>query len=179
MGDIPRPLDHEQFTRLLLSSEREVFRYIVALVPNLDDAQEIWQETAVALWRKIDQYDPARPFSAWACRFALNESRAFQRKTHRWRSFMDDDVAEALLSRRERIQGRLDRRRELLQHCLGELSGEHRTLIQSYYYRRDSVQAMAEGSGRTAEAIYKVLQRIRHALLKCMSRDDETPEAAS
>jgi paraquat-inducible protein B len=30
-------------------------------------------ETAIALWEKFDAYDPAQPFTPWACRFALNK----------------------------------------------------------------------------------------------------------
>ena len=61
-----------QFLRLFLSSERELFRYVTALVPNVGDAEEIVQQTAVELWKKFDQYDPQQPFAPWACRFAIN-----------------------------------------------------------------------------------------------------------
>ena len=42
---------HERFTRLLLESEPVMLRSILVLVPDLSDAREIVQETAVALWR--------------------------------------------------------------------------------------------------------------------------------
>ena len=70
----------EQFMRLFLASERELLRYIMATIPRLSDAQDVLQETAVALWRKIDAYDPTVPFTPWACRFASNEIRAFLRR---------------------------------------------------------------------------------------------------
>ena len=52
-----------QFLRLFLSSERELFRYVAALVANVDDAEEIVQQTAVVLWEKFDQYDHRQPFT--------------------------------------------------------------------------------------------------------------------
>ena len=61
--------------RLLLKSERELLRYVMVLVPNVNDARDVLQETAIALLRTIDKYDPDRPFVPWACRFALNEAR--------------------------------------------------------------------------------------------------------
>ena len=36
-------------------------------------AHDIVQQTAIALWEKFDAYDPAQPFTPWACRFALNK----------------------------------------------------------------------------------------------------------
>ena len=65
----------QQFIRLFLQSERELVRYVMVFVPNVADARDVIQETAAALWQKFDQYDPQKPFVAWACRFALNEAR--------------------------------------------------------------------------------------------------------
>ena len=63
----------QQFLSLFLRSEREIFRYVAALVPNVTDAEDIVQQTAIALWEKFGSYDPAQPFTPWACRFALNK----------------------------------------------------------------------------------------------------------
>src|SRR5678816_4304895 len=65
----------QRFLSLFLRSEREIFRYVAALVPNMADAEDIVQQTALALWEKFDSYDPSQPFTPWACRFALNKTR--------------------------------------------------------------------------------------------------------
>lgn len=57
------PADQQEFLRVFLANEREILRYVVALVPNLADAQEIVQQTAVVLLEKFDQYDRSRPFA--------------------------------------------------------------------------------------------------------------------
>ena len=99
----PQPLAQEEFLRLLLRSEREILRYVMAIVPHLPDAQEIVQETAVSLWKQVDKYDPERPFVPWACRFAANHAKEFLRKRGRWMGFLDEEVAELLLQRREQL----------------------------------------------------------------------------
>ncbi|MBC7911970.1 MAG: hypothetical protein H7Y30_15790, partial [Pyrinomonadaceae bacterium] len=40
----------QRFLSLFLRSEREIFRYVAALVPNVADAEDIVQQTALALW---------------------------------------------------------------------------------------------------------------------------------
>src|SRR6059058_2486386 len=65
----------QRFLSLFLRSEREIFRYVAALVPNAADAEDIVQQTALALWEKFDAYDPSQPFTPWACRFALNKAK--------------------------------------------------------------------------------------------------------
>ena len=78
-------LEHDVFLRLLLDSEREILRYVMAIVPRADDAREIFQETAVALWKQIEKYDPSLPFTPWACRFAANKAKEYLRKQGRWK----------------------------------------------------------------------------------------------
>ena len=74
-----------EFIALLLQSEREVLRYVLALVPEVPVAREIVQGTAIELWRKFAEYDRARPFTPWACRFALRQVQTHLRRAQRWR----------------------------------------------------------------------------------------------
>ncbi len=50
----------QRFLSLFLRSEREIFRYVAVLVPNVTDAEDIVQQTALALWEKFDAYDPSQ-----------------------------------------------------------------------------------------------------------------------
>jgi RNA polymerase sigma-70 factor (ECF subfamily) len=167
--DNPSSLSQEQFMRLFLQSEREILRYVMAIVPNVADARDIVQETALALWKGIDKYDPSRPFIPWACRFALNEARMFLRTDGRRRR-LRDEVAGLLEARRVEIAPELDARRSHLRDCLERLPEEHRRLIRSYYFDDETIAAIAAEAGRTTEAIYKALQRIRTALEQCIER---------
>src|SRR5579862_6568829 len=83
-----------RFLGLFLSSERELFRYVAALVPNVADAEEIVQQTAVALWKKFDQFDPAQPFTPWACRFAINFVKQWAASRERWKKLLAAGLAE-------------------------------------------------------------------------------------
>lgn len=154
---------------MFLQSERELLRYVMALVPNPTDARDILQETAIALWNAIDKYDPGRPFIPWASRFALNEARLFLRSERR-RRLLEDDVADLLEKRRLDHSARFDRRRDHLLECLRRLPADEFELIRSYYFDETPITALAIQSGRTPDAIYKALQRIRLALHGCIER---------
>ena len=58
--------DPSLFVRLLLQHQNDLLGYILPLVGCLDDAQDVLQETATALWQKFDRYDPGRPLIARA-----------------------------------------------------------------------------------------------------------------
>ncbi len=168
-----------EFLRLFLASQKDIFRYIAVLVPFLQDAEDILQQTAMALWLKYDAYDPSYPFTPWACRFALLEVKEFLRRNRKWHALLDDDLACQLLARREAMAAEMDRRFVHLAGCLEKLSPQQRSLIEGYYYQRQSVEDLAAAVRRTVDAIYKSLQRIRQTLLECvttsMRREESRP----
>ena len=174
----PPPLTHEQFMRLFLSAERELLRYVMALVPNVNDARDVVQETAVALWQAIGKYDPSRPFVPWACRFALNEARLHLRTESRRKRFIEEDVAAMLDARRVEIADPLDTRREYLQGCLKSLPDDQRQLVRGYYFEEENIDTLAAHLNRGTEAIYKSLQRIRQTLHQCIERKLQTERKA-
>lgn len=156
--------EQKQFLSLFLQSEREIFRYVAALVPNITDAEDIVQQTAMALWQKFDDYDRAQPFTPWACRFALNKVRQWVERRQRWQALLDKGLAEELAERREELNPEIELRLRHLEACVRRLPQTQRALLEGYYYERASIDQLAERSGRTAAATYKMLQRIRHSL---------------
>jgi RNA polymerase sigma-70 factor (ECF subfamily) len=159
-----------KFLRLFLSSERELFRYVAALVPNLADAEEIVQQAVVALWGKFDQYDDALPFAPWACRFALNVAKQWAARRQKWQALLADGLAEELTRRREELRPQFEARIRHLDGCLEKLPAEQRGIVEGYYFRRESVEAIAGRARRSVDAVYKGLQRIRAALRGCIER---------
>jgi RNA polymerase sigma-70 factor (ECF subfamily) len=168
----------QRFLSLFLRSEREIFRYVAALVPNVTDAEDIVQQTAIALWEKFDAYDPAQQFTPWACRFALNKARQWIERRQRWQALLDGGLAEELIQRREALRPELEVRLKHLEGCLGKLRDDQRSLIEGYYYHRTGIEMLSEGSGRTVAATYKALQRIRQTLLICVDRS-ASPEGTA
>jgi RNA polymerase sigma-70 factor, ECF subfamily len=158
----------QRFLSLFLSSEREIFRYVAALVPNVADAEDIVQQTAMALWEKFDAYDPAQPFTPWACRFALNKARQWIERRQRWQALLQRGLAEELEQRRQELKPQFELRLRHLEACLGKLPQGQRWLVEGYYYERTDIESLAVRSGKTKAATYKMLQRIRHTLQLCV-----------
>src|SRR6266446_9271028 len=120
----------QRFLSLFLRSEREIFRYVAALVPNVTDAEDIVQQTALALWEKFDAYDPNQPFTPWACRFALNKTKQWIERRQKWQALLEAGLAEELAQRREELRPELETRLKHLEGCLGKLPEEHRFMVE-------------------------------------------------
>ncbi|MDP6633963.1 MAG: sigma-70 family RNA polymerase sigma factor [Phycisphaerae bacterium] len=159
--------NHERFTRLLIQHEPELLRCALVAVPNRADARDVLQECSVALWRRFSEYDPERPFANWALGFVRMEVRRFLRKSGR-RARLTVRAAELLLQDEQRHAAELDERESFLKHCVDALPESHRQLLGGYYSDEYPVSELSQRTGRSVDAVYKMLQRIRHALHKCI-----------
>jgi RNA polymerase sigma-70 factor, ECF subfamily len=159
-----------EFARLLVSNDRELRRYIAMLVPRRDCVEEILQQTAAVLWEKFAEYDRKREFLPWAIRFAYFEVLNFRKNLARSRFVYSDEVLNALAQTREEISTELQHRRLALQHCLGKLPTEDRSLPERRYSDSSTVKALADETGRTVKALYRRLDRIRESIVACVNQ---------
>jgi RNA polymerase sigma-70 factor, ECF subfamily len=176
-----RPANEQQahFLRLFLACERDVFRSVAVLVPSVDDADEIVQQTAVALWEKFEQYDPQQPFAPWACGFAVNIARQWMARRQRWKSVLEGNLTNDLLRRRSELRPVLNERLVNLERCIERLPDEQRRMLEQYYFRRMPIDSIAHEFRRSVDAVYKSLQRIRRSLRGCMERTGDGDIAAT
>ena len=66
-----------EFSQQLTQIQRKLYSYILSLVPNRTEAQDILQESNFVLCRKAEEYDKDRNFQAWAFRIARYQVMAF------------------------------------------------------------------------------------------------------
>ncbi len=158
---------YERFTRLFLHYEPEILRAVMMFVPGRADARDIVQETAVALWQQFEQYDPARPFANWAIGYARIQVRRWFRDSQR-ENRLSERAVEALLIADEECADDKEKRDAALRECLSAMPANSREIIEGYYFSERSVEALATNHGRSVDAIYKTLQRLRAGLLDCI-----------
>ena len=159
---------YERFTRLFLEHEPEILQAVLVFVPQRADARDIVQETAVTLWQQFEQYDATRPFANWAIGYARMQVRRFLRSGAR-RAVLSEHAVELIESAQDERAGRKEQRDTALRECLEQLPPASREIIEGYYLQERTVEALAATHRRSAEAIYKTLQRLRAALLDCIN----------
>jgi RNA polymerase sigma-70 factor (ECF subfamily) len=161
--------DRKRLVALLTAHQRQVFSYIYTLVPNVNDAEDMLQETNMVICDKFHEFTPGTDFLAWACRIAWWQIRYAQQKYARSKVFTDDKVMEAVATTTAEIAGELDARQEALRTCLQRLSDRDRRTVLSRYEPGGGVPHAAQESGRTVQATYKALSRIRSVLFACVT----------
>lgn len=163
--------DVEAFIRLLALHERALTMYVVSLVPSSSDAQDILQETKIALWRSMDSFEMGSNFGAWARKTAFYRILDYRKRKGREKDRLcfTDKCYELLSQDYEARADALEERREKLRDCIVKLSPRHREILTLRYFRDASVEEVATRVSRSVDATYRVLSRIRLALRTCIN----------
>jgi len=162
--------EKEQFVRLLANHERRIYAYILSLVPNWADADEIFQETNVRLWRDFAEFETGTNFAAWATRVAYFQVLTWRKRAARHQLVFDDSILQSIAERHETVLPQAESRHRALGDCIQELTTNSRELLSQCYAPGARVKEVAKSTGRTGPAVYKALQRIRAALRNCVER---------
>jgi len=160
----------ETFVRLLMRYERDLYRYVVSLLPRTAECDDVMQETASILWKKFSDYDTERPFLPWAMRFAYFEVLKVRRKKGRSRLIFSDELVTKLADEYPVADPLLESRRKALEECLGKLCDADRNLIAGRYSAGQTVRDLAESEGRPVQKLYYALEKIRKGLMECIER---------
>ena len=160
----------KELMRLMVEHQRRLFAYIYALVPNRQDASDILQETSLVICEKFHDFRPGTDFVAWATRIAFWEVRRARQKYARSKVVFDQEVVDALAETVGAMQGELDVRHEALAHCLKRLPDRDREMVLLRYEPGSGVEEAARRVGRSMDAAYKALARIRKLLMDCVTQ---------
>ncbi len=162
---------HDLFVERYVRCQDRIYAYVATLLPNRADAEEVFQQTSLILWKKWQQFDPNRDFVRWACGMAHLEVRAFLRK-HRdkGRVYLSEDVLAQVAEVRLEVPEMLEQRRHALRHCLEQLRQEKRRLLERCYAGTDTIKTIAADLGQPPNALYMILKRLRRTLFDCINR---------
>jgi RNA polymerase sigma-70 factor, ECF subfamily len=170
MLTVPRQISSEDFATLYSKYHLDLLRYVLTLLPDRQQAEDIVQETARLLWQKLDQYDPAQPFWPWARKFAHFEVLKVRKRDAIRAKYFSDELVEQLAEERAAHEPRLSAQRDALADCLGKLDERSRQLLVHRYSHDVTLQELAEQQAKSANALYLAVHRIRRRLIECVNR---------
>src|SRR4051794_12379510 len=166
----PSELDREEFARMFPRNARRIYGFIMTLVFNHHDAEEVFQNTNVILWNKFDDFQPGSNFFAWASRIAYYEVLSLMKQKRRSHTF-SDEALELLANEAVTISDKSSERYDALEECLEKLTPADRELLQERYFRQRPPKQIAAIQARSVHSVYRALARIHNVLLNCVQRN--------
>jgi RNA polymerase sigma-70 factor, ECF subfamily len=162
-------MTHDEFLALFLTCEVDLAAFVVSVVRDWNRAEDIVQEVALVLWRKIDEFDRARSFGAWARGIAEKEIMKDHGRWLRRPRSLPPEAISAVRAACDELEPRADERLEAMQRCLEHLDHRARQLVDLRYADDLPLADVAARTGRSLAAVTKSLLRLREALERCVS----------
>ena len=152
------------FEELLERNRARLARIARAYAPGAD-AQDLYQEILLQIWKSLDRFEGRSHPDTWAFRIALNTAMTWRRR---------QSVRPALVSDRgapdasDRVEPSVDAARDplrILDEFLASLSKTHRALLL-LYLEDLSYREMAEILGISESHVGVKLNRIKQAFIE-------------
>lgn len=158
---------HDQFLRLYAECEVALHTFVRSMLPTREEALEVMQEVIVILWQKFSQVHDFRPWAFGVARLAT--LRRLERRK-RDRHVFDSELVSQLADESAAMSERHSEQRLALDSCLEKLPATQRDLVIVAYTKGTRMDDLATRRGQTPVSLYKLLHRIRQALLECVRR---------
>ncbi len=164
------PPKQRSFVRLLMQHDRVIRAYLRGALPTANDVDEVMQEVSVVAWRKFHELDHPDNFRRWACVIAKYEILMHRRQKARDRFVLTEDIERLMAD--EGLEELSIRAQQLaaLEGCLNKLPPKKRELVLRVYESAAPMKTIAAQIGKSPEALYKLVSRMRHGLLECVAR---------
>lgn len=162
-----QPDSGEEFVRLLIEHEPMVRSFLRGLVPTWNDVDDVIQSASLIAWRKFSDFEPGTAFGGWFLTIARFEALKHRTKMARSPLVFVDHLWETLA---DEAEGDSTVMTPLLEACLQKLEPEKRNLILKVYSPGAVMRELAPSTGKSEQALYKIVQRLRRVLMECVNR---------
>lgn len=175
--DTPPEADqYEAFLRLFTRDEFRIMAFIRTMVYDHDAAQDVFQETSLALWRGFAGYRRDEEFIPWALGVARNQVFKHYRARNRDRHIVSEALLSQLADSALELADEMRPRQRALEACVETLPPRQQELLRMFYGEGNSAALIAEKWKRSVHAVYKALKVTRRALLRCV--EEKLPSEA-
>jgi RNA polymerase sigma-70 factor (ECF subfamily) len=153
-----------------MKNQKVIYSYILSMVHNCSDADDIMQETMTLMWERFGQFQPGTNFGAWGVKVARFKTLSYLKKNKRSEEVFDESLMAQIENCYSRKVERMNTRLIALQDCLKKLNDRDRKLIRILYEEGLKITELSNRLNRPVEGLYKVIARIHTVLRRCVSK---------
>ncbi len=154
---------------LALSSQKELYVYVLSLVISTSDADDILQDVLALMWTKFNEFRPGTDFVAWGKTIARYKVMDFLRKTKASKLHYDSDVLKLIESKSSQSHNLTDHKKAM-QDCLKKLSEKYMGVLRMRYVNDMTFNQMSRKLGVSKQSVHRAVSRIHALLVKCVNR---------
>ncbi len=163
-------MKRDRFETVVSRCSRKLFNYLLKMVRNREDAEDLLQEVFTAFYNKMPKVDESY-YESYLYRAAHNKAINLIKK----RGKNTELEMPELLQSSEKVfdpeQQVREKKNALVREAIGRLNEREASALNLQYYERKSYQEIADIMGSTASAVDSLLIRAKRKLKKYLSQD--------
>ncbi|MEO0476666.1 MAG: sigma-70 family RNA polymerase sigma factor [Planctomycetota bacterium] len=149
-------------------AQHSVKAFIHASVFDAHDREDVLQSTVQYLIEHFADYDPQRPFIAWAIGIARYRILDYRHKKASRKRELGGEALQMLSAAFAEHTPELEPRSEAMKQCLQMLNTKQLGIISRKYFDGCSMNTIADEFGMKPNTVAVMVRRIRLALGKCI-----------
>lgn len=146
--------------------------YLKASLGNSTDVDDVFQETMIVAWQRLDDFDHTRPFAPWLRGIARNLVFAHARKRSCF--LCNPTVLDQLEARIDQFGSRWgdtwEEKLNLVRQCVESLPENYRSVVTQRYFTQQTILQVSAALDLSVSVVKKRLQRGRALVLQCIER---------
>jgi RNA polymerase sigma-70 factor, ECF subfamily len=166
----PLPAPPLDLATLVRSHQAGVWRYLRYLGAERTEADDLTQETFLAVARSDFVARDDRQTAGYLRTVARNQVLALRRRQHREISTVELDAAESVWAAAAGPDGSLTGYLDALRECVAQLEGRPREAIDLFYRGQASREEIASQLEMQPDGVKSLLRRTREILRECVLR---------
>lgn len=166
-------IDGREFVSLIIANQKRIYAYILTLVPNRSDADDIMQETSALMWEQKCDFVPETDFTAWGARIAYYKVLEYRKKVKKQQRmvFLDEQfryIETRALQHSHHVNDMIYK----LQECIKKLTEQDKQLLYLKYSMELKGKEISSRINKSIRFVYLSVSRIQNMLLSCLERYD-------
>ena len=155
------------FQELVVRYERSIFLLSVSMLNSRADAEEVTQETFLAIYKNAHRFDPAKTFSPWLYTIASNQCKNVLRRRKRKIYSLDVEGFPEVRSREEldpKVLYENEMSEKLLAEAVSSLKPKYSIVLMLRYAEACSYEEIGTHLGLSMKAVDTRLYRAKKQL---------------
>ena len=162
-------MDRNKFEVVLRTENKKIFNYLLKILRNREDAEDLLQEVFISFYKKMDNVNE-KTYIPYLFRTAYHKSLNLiksRKKKEKFSQHYED--LENIASFEDKIES--DDKSELIRKCIRKLPEKQAFILEMQFYQKMSYKEIAELLSTTPSAIDSKLVRAKKKLKKIILQE--------
>ena len=165
-------MNKNRFEEVLHSEKKKIFNYLLKILRNREDSEDILQEVFIAFYNKMETVDE-NYYTSYLFRAAYNKAlNLIKSKKRKDKVNVHFEDMERLPAEPEKTE---NPNNEKIRNAMSQLKEEQALMLELKYFQKKSYKEIAEIMDTSASAVDSKLVRAKRKLKKLFLQDNPKP----